>query len=191
MESQKAFQRLISQLPKDFRVLDVGAGGLHGENTTDFLAERFEKLTGVCLSEKEVAVYHAQRAEKGLRPVEIVIGDYYETEFKEKFDLIVADLTIELNLMRDWSDEGLARVRGMLKDEGYLIQYVMTTDQYGDPNETPALIRKYWKEFWGVEELTYEAIGKRIERIKEFDLVAVAQEERRPYILWILLKSGS
>ena len=75
---ENGFKRLISQLSPKSKVLDVGAGGLQGTNTTDFLIERFgaDNVTGICTSEKEVLTYHAQRKEKGLPKINIKIGDF-------------------------------------------------------------------------------------------------------------------
>lgn len=190
MESSNGFRRLISVLPRSFRVLDVGAGGLQGINTTNFLLEHFgvKNVLGVCTPEKEVNYYYAQRTEKGLPKANIQVSDFYEMQFPQKFDLVVVDMNVENNVIHDWSEEGLARARELLKDGGYLIQYVMLTDQYGDPNKTPELIRTRWIEFWETENLTLQSIGERLQRLNGWEVFAYEVEERRPYILWMMLR---
>ena len=175
---------LIDKLPKTLRVLDVGAGGLQGENTSDVILDWFDNYTGICREKKEVDTYLAQRKEKGLSEPDIIIGDYYEHQF-EPFDLVVYDLNIENNIM-EW-ERGF--VGAPVKDGGFLITYIMMTDQYGDPNETPPLLRNHWKNFWGDESFSYSAVGAK--KIKGWDMLATQREERRKYILWVLMQKTS
>lgn len=181
--SVNGFEKIISQIDKDSFVLDVGASGHEGENTTNYLIKRFENYFGICIQPEKVEAYKDNHPE-----AHIIVGDFYKHKFKDKFDVVVLDLNIENNVIQDWSLEGLQNVRELLNDGGILINYVMTTDQYGDADVTPALIRKRWVEFWKVDKLTNEAIGKRLENIPGFDLFAHEVEERRPYIMWVGLK---
>lgn len=194
-ESLSGFQKLISALPKTFTVLDAGAGGLHGENTTDFLAAHFDpkNILGVCWSDHEVSVYHAQRAEKRLPPVSIVSADFYKLEFNPpmQFDLAVLDMNIESNLGIDWTDEGMERMQSFVKDGGYLILYLMTTDQYGDPDKTPAFIREQWKKHWQSDRLSANDIDRKLKSLKGWELFAQEREQRRDYITWVMLKKTS
>ncbi len=167
------FKKLIQDLDPKSKVLDVGAWGLEGDNTTEYLSERFKDLVTMNVKELE-----------GVN----LVGDFYKHKFKEKFDLIVLDLNIENNILKDWSLKELKRVRGLLKKGGMLINYVMTTDQYGDPGRTPQLIRKRWKKFWRTKKLTNEIIGERLQSIPGYELFLHEQEERRSYILWVALK---
>lgn len=182
---------MISQLPKEFDVLDIGAGGLQGENTTDFLAEHFDakNIFGVCWSEHEVNRYKAIREANKMAPISILPADYFKLEFRPpmQFDLMVLDLNIEGNL-KNWTVEGLEYASQFVKPGGYLINYIMLTDEYGDPDETPVLIRKHWKEFWETEKLEMKNIGKRLGRISGWEVFAQEREKRREYILWIMLK---
>src|SRR3990167_79171 len=191
MESPSGFLKLIKHLPKDFTVLDVGSGGLQGENTTEYLAEHFlpENILGICRSEHEVGRYQAIRAEKKLIQLNIILDDFYTHDFSHHapFDLVVLDMNIENNLAKDWSDQGLARVRGLVKPGGYLINYIMLTDQYGDPKKTPAFIRDTWRKNWGTDKLTSRDIDRRMANLKGWEVFAHDIEERRDYILWIML----
>ena len=179
-----AFQRLISKIPKDVSVLDVGAGGLDGENTTSYLIERFGKKNLACISTNPSPLFLQLNPDANLWK-----ADFYALEPEDReFDLAVLDLNIENNLL-DWSSERLAGMRRWLSDDGHLINYVMTTDKYGD-EKTPATIRKHWLDFWGGVP-TPEAVSERLQSIPGYEFVAVEREERRPEILWVMLKKIS
>lgn len=193
---------MISELPKDFTVLDVGSGGLQGENTTNYLIEHFDakNILGVCRADVETQRFIATREANKMFTIPIISADFYKMDFKEgdfnksapwKFDLVVLDMNIESNLEKDWTNEGLERMRGLVKDGGYLINYIMLTDQYGDPEKTPAFIRGQWKKWWRTEKLTLKEIGMRLTDIKGWELFAYDVEARRPYILWTMLKKTS
>lgn len=171
-------------------MLDVGAGGLEGENTSQYLLDHFgvKNVTGICRNTAQVELYQAQRAERQEPKANIIIGDFYTHQFNQQFDLVVLDLNIESNVEIDWTPTGLEAMRSYLKPGGILINYVMLTEWYGDENETPALIRKCWKEFYGTEEMTAQVVGKRLQRVPGYRLFAHAREKRRPYILWVALQ---
>lgn len=173
-----AIEKLTLLLPRDAGVLDVGSGGLTGENTTDYLVKHFTDITGICTEDTQYQLAHPE--------VRIIFADFYTYPFRRKFDLIVSDLDIEQNL-NDWSQHQSFPL-GLLKSGGHLITYLMTTDQYGDPDVTPALIRQHWKDFWGGWPPQREKIGKKLEDFPNFEFILAEQEERRPYITWILLK---
>ena len=118
--------------------------------------------------------------------INFITGDIYTYDFKRKFDLIVLDLEIENNL-RDWA-ENQAHAYKLLKRGGYLITYLMTTDQYGDPDETPALIRRSWKKRWGKWPPSREDVIKSLRTFPNYEFISLCEEERRPYITWVLFK---
>lgn len=174
------FDNLIQVLPTDSKVLDVGASGLEGENTTNALVARFPDYTGICIRPEKVEAY------KYLHPdVNLIVGDFYARDIPdETYDLVVLDLNIENNLLKDWTDEGVKRIHKMLKPGGYLINYVMTTTEYGDPDATPQLIATHRDKFWG----GWKKIGDKLSKLKGFEVYASAQEQGRPYIQWVMLK---
>lgn len=161
-------ERMISVLPPTASILDVGAGGLQDENTGIYLKARFEDYTGI--NTKQFG--------------QDILGDFYTHSFDRKFDLIVLDLNIDNNLLKDWTNEGLEYARSLLNPNGFLINYVMVTTNYGDP-ETPAMIAKHRDEFWN----GWEGIIDKLENLKGFKLMGILQEERRPEILWVMLKT--
>lgn len=178
MESPNAFERLIAYIPQNSKVLDVGANGLGGENTTQSLQQRFSDYMGVNIQKGDIL--H-----------NIFKLDFYKINPKERFDLVALDLDIENNLLQDWSEKGLERVRSMLADGGFLINYIMCTDAYGTTEATHEAIRRHWREFWEMDRVDYEKIGEKLNSLKGWGLIASAQEERRPYILWTLLQRTS
>lgn len=177
------FEKLISWMPKSFSVLDVGGGGLHGENTTDHLVRHFDRVLCICKEKYETDIYLNQLKERGLPRPEIVNDDYYTHSFDRQFDLVVNDLNVENNL-KDWYD--MTFTRDHIKDGGYLIQYVMTTDQY-DSEETGAHIREWSKKIWG-RVPDHADIGKKLATQPGWDIIACERELRRPYITWVLLQ---
>lgn len=176
------FKDLISAIDPAAKVLDVGAGGLSGENTSYDLIERFPNYTGICLPHKESDAFKGNFPDK-----RIIQEDFYTHRFDgEKFDVIVLDLNIENNL-KDWSDEGLAKMRELISERGFLISYVMTTDQYGNA-ETTELLKAHWRQFWESEAFATVAIGRKLNMISGFELFLSGHEDRRPYITWVILQ---
>jgi len=158
------------------KVLDVGGGGLDGENTSVMLLERYgiENVTFINRKPESVVQFMAEHPK-----AKMVIGDYYTHQFPELYDLVVLDLNIENNL-KDW-ENGHARARELLSPGGSIITYVMTTTDYGDP-ETPALIRESMLKVWGTTDITQDVI------LKNLDVVAVEKEPRRSYIQWVIVR---
>lgn len=164
-------------------VLDVGACGLAGENTTNMLFAHFDEVLGINTKEVHVIEYREQYPER-----DVLVQDYYTmdpTSFGQ-FNVVVLDLTIELNL-KDWSDDGLAYAKQFVEPGGTLINYVMMTQEYGE-DETHERIATHWREWWGSDEYTEEAVEKKIAPRKDFRIIGMEREERRPYIVWVALQ---
>ena len=106
------FERIIRRIAPEAKVLDVGAWGLGGENTTKILQRHFGNVT--CLNREQIG--HA---------VDIVTN-FYTYNFKEKFDVIVLDLDGENNAHNDWTDKQLERNFNLLNEGGILINYIQT-----------------------------------------------------------------
>lgn len=186
-EPKTGFEKLIELLPRQWKVLDVGGGGLHGENTTDALVEHFDDVTCVCWADTETDVYKARLDERKIKRPRFISADYYTIDFANDYGLVVTDLNVENNLARDWSDEGIERVRDMLIPGGVWITYVITTDQY-DSEETGAFIREQSKKLWGRFPFDNEDIGKRLSSLKGWEIYGQEQESRRSYIHWVALR---
>lgn len=176
----ETFERLIRVLPKDARVLDVGCWGHEGVNTSKFLAEYFDHVTGMAISEK--VKKHCPEN------YTFIQDNFYDHRFGEVYDLVVTDLTIESNMLNDWSNAGIERISKLVAPGGFWMNFVMMTDQYGDPEVTPDLIRWHSKRWWGSDVPNPESVGKKLTSLKDFGLYAAEPEQRRPYILWCLLR---
>ncbi len=177
----KDFEKLISKFPAELKTLEVGVWGHEGVNTSKLLIERFPDYLGMNIREEK-----KRECQETFPKAIILNADYYKWKFTTLWDLIVLDLNIENNL-KDWSDEQLERVHKILMPGGFVINYIMMTDQYGDP-ETPALIREHRDRFWGVSVWDAEAIFRKLGNIKGFQYFAHQREERRPYIYWVVLQ---
>lgn len=176
-----AFEKLISTISPDARVLEVGTAGHEGENTSLAIAARFKKENIQGFNIKPVKWDKYQ----------VLEGDFYTSELSPdspRYDLVVLDLNIDRNLDRDWTDAGLEHMRGLLAPGGRLINYVMMTTEYGDYPVTPALIKAHMHSWWGEYPLTNRRVGEKLRSLPGWELELAIQEERRPYILWCLLK---
>lgn len=166
----EAVQKILEYLPLGTTVMDVGYGGLDGENTTNYLRARFGKIDG--LNKTEYAVEKYKIDNSSAEEDEVVIGVYPHDMPGKRYDLLVLDPRIEDNLLF-WSLQGMEQAWGFVNDGGYILTYIMLTDLYGDPS-THALLKEHRAGWWA----------------KGIPLPIVMQEfeERRDYIAWVLLK---
>lgn len=165
-----AFERLIELLPPGISVMDVGYGGLDGENTTNYLRARFGLIDGLNKTDYAVARYRALYPDS--EKDQVYFGTYPQDMPGERYDLLVLDPNIEGNLAF-WTPHGMETAFQFVKDGGHIITYVMTTDLYGDPT-TQKMIAEHRANWW----------AKKV----QLPIVAQEHEERRQYISWVLLK---
>lgn len=176
------FNKIIQSLqPKT--ILDVGCGGLLGENTTVYLVEKFgdSKVLGICRDNQQTGMFRNR-----FPNLKIITGDFYSHKFEQKFDLIVLDLNADNNF-KDWSHDQLQKVREMLNDGGVIINYVMGTIWY-DSEEFAKQIANHWLNWWDTDEINRETIERRLKRLQDFKILAIEQEARRPYIWWVAIQ---
>lgn len=172
---QTAIERLIADIPKTASVLDVGYGGLDGENTTNFLRAHFEKVEGLCKDKNGVDRYRAFKPES--ESDDVTIGFYpNDVPFGKKWDLLVLDTNIEGSLAF-WSAKGLEKAWGFVKENGGILTYIMLTDLYGE-EETQKQIIEHRERYW----------ASCLPHIVWNHVVAMQREERRDYIMWVLLR---
>lgn len=176
----ETFDKFIRTLPKDARVLDVGCFGHEGVNTSVFLADYFDHVTGMAIS--------AKVKEHCPPNYEFIQDNFYDHRFRQEYDLVVTDLTIELNMLNDWSDAGIERISKLVAPGGFWINFVMMTSEYGDPKVTPDLIKWHSQRWWGTEVPNPESVGKKLTNLEGWGLYAAEPEIRRPYILWTMLR---
>lgn len=169
------FDKLIRSLPSNLKVLDVGVAGHEGENTSLLLADYFGDVTGITVRDLPWDKYP------------VIRHDFYKYRFKTKYDLVVLDLNIDNNIGRDWTKAGMDRVSRLLTPRGYVINYVMMTDDYGDP-QTPGQIRAHSRKWWGAFPLTDQIVESKLSTLGSWHLIEIGRELRRPEILWTLLQ---
>lgn len=123
-----SFSKLINKIPADSEVLDVGGGGLGGVNTTNYLITHFGGDNVTCINDKEERVAQFILDNPDVR---MIVGDFYTYRFRRKFDLIVLDMNLALNI-RDWEEGVLKkRVVKLLKKGGFVINYIKPgTEQF-------------------------------------------------------------
>lgn len=180
------FQKLIQMLPRELSVLDVGAGGLEGENTSEFLLERFKDYTGICIKPDRVELYNAQRKERGKEEANIIVGDFYTHDFGRVFDVVVLDLNIERNLS-DWESR-FDIAKRYVKHGGCIITYFMMDDTYTDVESVHEQIRKVWISLCGANDMNIQSLANGVRAIPGFELITIESETRRPEVAWVLLR---
>lgn len=170
-----SFKNLL-QKTQQTEVLDVGGGGLEGENTSNHLIERFgvENVTLINTKIDSVKLFMEKNPDANM-----LIGNYLTFNFLHKYDIVVLDLNIEQNL-KDWENNH-ERAWNLLKPGGSIITYVMTTTDYGDP-ETKDLIRESMLKVWGTDLITKNTLLGN-DYVEE-----VENDNRRNYIKWVILK---
>jgi len=180
MAGESIFEKLISKFPTEFSVLDIGAGGLEGENTSNALVDRFPDYLGMNSGQDHPVPYNL------IRPnAKVIESDFYTHEFNKGFDLIVLDLNIVNNVKQDWEGDGIRhKVYNLLNDGGHVICYIMTTTEYGDALDRQ-MLKDHHQAFWGSRAVTQVDMARTITRLfPMYYLEEIAQEVRRPYIHW-------
>jgi len=113
------FKRIIQKINRKAKVLDVGAWGLEGENTSQYLKERFSNVVFMNI--------------KPLEGVDLV-ADFYKYRFSEKFDVIVLDMPQKKNREKDWTNKGFKRIVRLLNRDGIFITFLQVEQDYQDVN---------------------------------------------------------
>jgi hypothetical protein len=178
------FERIIKCVPKSYSVLDVGAGGLTGENTSQALYDKFlAKYHGINVKDtQDIDIFKMRNP-----GADVYHQNFFDTQEHEKYGCIVLDMNIENNLL-NWSEKGLDFVKKRLARNGYLINYIMTDPSYGDANSQKLLAehRQSWWKSWAVPDLV-----EKLMSLPHLRLIALEREERRPEIYWTLLRYES
>ena len=163
-----AVENLIKNIPAHASILDVGYGGLDGVNTTNYLRARFHDVWGFS---KDATAMLRYKEMFGLNDP-IILGIYPQDMPQRKWDLLILDININTNL-DFWSDEGLKKAWSFVNDGGYILTYIMTAG-FNVPQEIKDMIKQHNKKWW--------------DKNPTVPIVAQEQEERRPEIIWVLLK---
>ncbi|MDO8620914.1 MAG: class I SAM-dependent methyltransferase, partial [Candidatus Levybacteria bacterium] len=124
-EENRADWRFVVPLPKDFSVLDAGAG--MGRISIP-LARVARKVVALDQSFLRMKFLKLRVKKEGLKNVEVFVGDIFDAQFpKESFDLIVMNgllewigVTDRFSSPRKAQLESLRIAKGLLKKGGYL-----------------------------------------------------------------------
>jgi hypothetical protein len=167
---ETAFEKLIKDLPRNLSVMDVGYGGLGGENTTNYLRKHFGTIFGLCKDAIAVKRYKEMTDANDT----VILGIYPQHMLgPRKYDLLVLDPRIDDNL-EFWSEDGMELAWTFVKEGGYIITYIMAPNKEYGEDEVQTLITEHRDRWW----TSYRKIP----------VVAAEVEERRPYITWVLMK---
>lgn len=123
------FYNLVSKLPRDARVLDLGCG--EGRNAI-FLAESGFHITAVDISEAGIAKLRHLAHQKGLS-VATEVQDMREYTFKNNYDLIVAHGCLHLIGREHWAPL-LNEIKTHTNIGGYNVMVVFT-DRIPPPDD--------------------------------------------------------
>lgn len=178
---ERNFSNLIKGLPTNIEVLDVGGWGLEGENTSLALVKHFSFDNVTCLNKQHEVIYEYSRRYPNQTFIET---EFFEYKFDKQYDLVVFDTNCE-GEMQMWEDMDV--IGDLLKPNGYLIGYVLLTDEYGNP-ETPQQIRNHWKTHWNNENFSIVSVIKKLANTPGWILEDAIADDRRSEILWIKLR---
>jgi ubiquinone/menaquinone biosynthesis C-methylase UbiE len=171
--------RLIEQLPRGARVLDIGCRG--GRPVTLALAQRAD-VVGVDLSAAQI-----ERARRAVPNARFVVGDIMAQQFAAgSFDAVVAFYAL-FHLPREEQGPLLERVAGWLAPGGLLLATVPAQAHAGYTEPDFFGARMYWSQFesnWYADrlhELGFEILTSGILSHGYRD-APERREERHPYL---------
>ncbi len=107
------FQRIVKKIPENSSMIDIGGWGLGGENTSQFLQERFGK--NVVFFNKEQIGHKVD-----------IVADFYTYNFTKQYDVIVLDMNDKDNIERDWTFDNFCKIYNLLNPKGIFITYIIT-----------------------------------------------------------------
>lgn len=169
-------------------ILDIGAGGVAGENTSEYLYKLFSDSFQIYAN--HIGESPSNTWCRDHPKVQQIIADCYIHNFGKKFDLIVQDMPLLFNIS-DWEDLDHINVQiyNMLNSGGYYINYIMKDKNYGSSKHQHAIAANH-KQHWDSDDgLDEEFLSKKIlEKYgKKFECIRIIKEGRRE-LFWVLLK---
>lgn len=171
----RGFDKLIQKISRYAEVLDVGAWGLKGENTTKPLLKRFFNVMTM-----------------NVKPLEGVdkVADFYRYNFgRRKFDLIVLDLDMQNNVGRDWTRRGLEHIYDLLSKGGVVIIYALTNRKYSFDPKVNQMVESHLDSFWKCRPLTPEGIASKLAEFADlFTVFGIEKDGERDNVIWVALK---
>lgn len=181
----RGFEKLIQDIPKNYSVLDVGAGALQGANTTNDLIKHFgtKNYLGICLEQEKIDTFISCR-KLNREPIPTIIAEDFYLYTDVSPDVLVIDLNLDNNLNNEWSDTGIHRAYELTKQ--YYITYVMSYNVDLAINER---VTCHAHDFWGTLPITNSVIRKKLKEYSDlFEVIAIEKDDPRDEILWVKLK---
>ncbi len=136
---------LISSIPFEhddsIRVLDLGCGT---GTVTKNLKEKFKKAEIICLDIAENMIKTAKIKLKGYNNVNYVIGDFYDYDFSESYDIIVSSLALHHLATDEDKKEFYKKIYSALAQGGVFLNADVVL---GSDNHMQKLYINKWKEF--------------------------------------------
>ena len=170
---EKAFcDELIERLKGD-KLLDLGCGT--GMPYTKYFAKKGLKTTGVDISEKHIAL-----AKKNVLEAKFIVGDFFSSKIKGKFDAITSFFAI-FHIPRDEHQKLYEHTYNLLKKDG-MILFVLAIDAMKMyKNDDFAGSKMLWS--------SYNApTNKKMLEKAGFEIILSAEDTRVERHLWVLAK---
>lgn len=182
------------RLPAGADILDVGAGGFAGTNTTVHLLKlKSPKIDAIELDPGRAKVL----ADKFAGQINVFTGDFLTHEFGKTYDLIVLDLDSGIipAIYESWLP---GKVKSLLKPGGAVIVlcfgYAPDTpnDTYGLAHEIQVVAKEFLRRHFGATSLTPATVKSLYEKDKDYSFVTMlgkSNARQQPEtIVWIGLR---
>jgi predicted O-methyltransferase YrrM len=190
-----AFEKVLASLnlPPNPTILDVGAGGFLGTNTTVYLL----KLPGAKIDAIEVHPERAKAlAEKFAGRLTVIADDFTQHEFSGWYDLIVLDPDSQYipAIFEQWLP---GRVKMLLKPGGAVIAVCfgyapeVPIETYGLAEEVQVLAKDFLTRKFGAMTLTPDIVNAAYNKEPDYRFVSMLGKLGNPppeTIVWIGLQ---
>jgi predicted O-methyltransferase YrrM len=191
-----AFLEIVKALrpPDGADILDVGAGGFAGANTTVHLL----KLKDPRIDAIELVPDRAKvLTEKFAGKINVITGDFLTHDFGKTYDLVVLDLDSQIipSLYESWLP---GKVKSVLKPGGAVVVlcfgYAPDTpnDTYGLAREIQVVAKEFLQRHFGATSLTPAIVKATYDADRDYAFVTMLGKSnawRQPEtIVWIGLR---
>jgi cyclopropane fatty-acyl-phospholipid synthase-like methyltransferase len=164
---------LISRLPKNSKVLDLGCGT--GLPYDKYFVDNKINLIGIDISER-----HIDLAKKNVKTAKYLVGDFFSKDIKGKFDAIVSYFAI-FHIPRTEHKKLFERINSLLNKEGHILITLGVEDMKCDINPDFVGAPMAWSSY-SVEK------NKELVRNAGFEIIMAVEDYRTERHLWILAK---
>jgi phospholipid N-methyltransferase len=191
-----AFLEVVKALnpPQGADILDVGAGGFAGANTTVHLLKLSDpRIDAIELNPDRGKVL----AEKFSGRINVITGDFLVHEFDKTYDLVVLDLDSQIipALYENWLP---GKVKSLLKPGGAVVVLCfgyapdIPNDTYGLAREIQVIAKDFLGRHFGATSLTPPIVKSVYDRDQDYAFVTMlgkSNARQQPEtIVWIGLR---